>query len=127
MSINSCSIDAQSIDALCGSRRALIIQGLRGLLPQPSTGKPHQQHVNPNYKGDFRIFRREPEVEEVVESFEQPWIEVTIEMHGQTFTQSMERGPDVVPMINVSSLTLSEPIDLNTDQVNISDLTFRIL
>ena len=97
-------------------------------LPQPSTGKPHQQHVNPNYKGDFRIFRREPDVEEVVESFEQPWIEVTIEMHGQTFTQSMERGPDMVPMINVSGLTVSEPVvDSSDEAVNITDLSFRIL
>jgi hypothetical protein len=125
MSINSCSINSQTIDAICGSRRAIIIQDLLNRIPVQPTGKAHQQHVNPDTTINLNIFRRDVDREEEeidVKTLELPQISVTVSMNGQDHIHTLDRD-HVVPMVSVYGTTLkpSVPID-----INITDIKIRI-
>jgi len=122
MSINSCSINEYTINTLCGRRRQIIIDSL---LPQDGGGG-QQQHVHPDTKVPLNIFRRQPERElEIIDTstIEQPFIQVTIEMNGETFNQTLARRNDL-PMITVFGISVNEIEPL---QVNISDIKLKVL
>lgn len=89
MSINSCQINASSIDAICASRRAVIVDWLLSSIEQPET-KSHP------------TIRHYPARDEYVEPTEQKYIEVSVEINGQTYSQTHERLSDTLAMIMVS-------------------------
>lgn len=126
MSINSCSINEYTLNTLCGRRRQVIIDSLMPPAPVQQTGRSHPQHVNPTTRDNLNIFRRDTRQDDVVDisTLELPHISVTVEMMGQTFTHTLERTDDVVPMINVHGISLSNKAE---EQVNISDFSIRIL
>lgn len=125
MSINSCSIDTQTIDAICGSRRQVIINDLLRRLPQGD--KAHPQKVNPNFR-DLSIFRRHngEEEENVVDitKLELPNIAVTVTHAGQMFTHNIDRSDQGVPLVNVYNVSTSNKV---AESVNITDVKLRIL
>lgn len=126
MSINACSINEHTINTLCGSRRQAIINSL--LPPIVVAGGGQQQHVHPDTQVPLNIFRREVPREDTVIDFntlELPYIQVTVELAGETFMQTLDRD-DTMPMINVYGLILSDPAVSGT-RVNISDITLRII
>ena len=124
MSINSCSINSQTIDAICGSRRAIIIQDLLNRLPVEGT-KAHQQHVNPDTTINLNIFRRDVDRDEEeidVKTLELPQITITVSMNGQDYIHTLDRD-HIVPMISVYGMTSKESKPIN---INISDIKIRI-
>jgi hypothetical protein len=125
MSINACSINEFTINTLCGRRRSAIIAELLKP-PVVQTGGGSQQHVNPNTKIPLSIFRRdhrrdEEDIVEDVRTLEQEYVEVSIEMAGQRFTQTLKQDAGI-PMINVSSVRTNRL----EEQVNISEFKIRI-
>jgi len=111
MSINSCTTDSENVNSIGRDRRAAIIATLQMKLPQ---GGHHPQHVNPNTRQNFNIFRRDVDREDSVETetLELPQIAVTITLDGESFVQTLDRGDDQFrPMINVYGLSLREMID----------------
>jgi hypothetical protein len=125
MSINSCTINCSTIDAICSQRRQIIIDDLLDQLPQGN--KAHQQKVNANFD-NLRIFRHDRDEEEDTfdaSTLEQPQIAVTVEFNGQTFTHNMDRGDEnFIPLINVYGLSISSGVN---EEVIISDLKVRVL
>lgn len=124
MSINSCSINEYTINTLCGRRRQIIIDSLLGSHIVVSSGQ--QQHIHPDTKIPLNIFRRnEHEEKDVVDisTLESEYMQVTIEMHGEKFNQTLQRDNNV-PLVNVFGLTLKDRIE---EQVNITDFKIRIL
>jgi hypothetical protein len=127
MSINSCTIDCSTIDAICSSRRQIIIDDLLGTT---TFSKAHQQHVNPATTINLNIFRRNPDREEEnvvdVDTLEWPQIAVTINMAGQEFTQVIERGDEQFsPMLNVYGISVKN--SKIEESVNISNIVIRIV
>lgn len=102
-----------------------------GVIPNPSFGGRHPQHVNPtNIRNNLNIFRRDSDREEVVEThtLELPYISVTINFGGEEFTQTYERGDEQFrPMINVYGLSAKILTEAVIESVNITDLKIRIL
>ncbi len=143
MSINSCTIDCQTIDAICNDRRQQIIDTLLGVKPSPFFGGHHPQHVRADTKLPLNMFyRRDVDREEVfTETLELPQITVTISMAGEQFTQTLDRGDEHFrPMINVYGLSMKEaeePVKIHVyglsvrevveESVNITDVKTRIL
>ena len=143
MSINSCTIDCNTIDALCNDRRQQIIDTL---IPPTATsffGGHHPQHVRADTKLPLSMFhRRDVDREEVfTETLELPQITVTISMAGENFAQTLDRGDEHFrPMINVYGLSMKEaeePVKIHVyglsvrevveESVNITDIKIRIL
>jgi hypothetical protein len=125
MSINACSINEFTINTLCGRRRSAIIEELLRP-PVIQTNGGSQQHVNPNTKVPLNIFRRDRREEDIVEdvrTLEQEYVEVSIEMMGERFTQTIKQD-DILPLITISRVTLKDRLE---EQVNISDFTIRII
>jgi hypothetical protein len=122
MSINACSINEHTINTLCGRRRQAIIDSL--LPPIVIVGGGQQQHVHPDTAIPLNIFRRTREEEVVdIETLEMSHIQVTVEMKGEIFSQTLERE-NSVPMVSVFGLLLKDRME---EQVNISDFTIRVL
>jgi hypothetical protein len=121
MSINACSINEYTINTLCGSRRQAIIDSLRPVRPPEAIGGGQQQHV----RHPLQAFRRDAEREEHIDvnTLELPHMQVTIELAGQTFTQTLERD-DSVPVVSIYALSVSDSVD---EQVNISDISIKVL
>lgn len=121
MSINSCSINEYTINTLCGRRRAIIIDSL---LPH---NKGSQQHVSAETRVPLNIFRRDSQHEHEITfdptKLEQPFIQVTVEMMGETFSQTLPRQTDG-PLITVFALSVQE---IDSIQVNISDIKLKVL
>lgn len=122
MSINSCSINEHTINTLCGRRRQLIINWL---LPTV-TGGGQQQHVHPDTKIPLNIFRRQDDTETIIDtaSVEMPHMMVTVDIGGQSYSQTIERDQGVMPFVTISKLSVASGI---TEQVNILDIKIRIL
>lgn len=125
MSINACTINNTTIDAICSNRRAAIISDLQSRLAHDEA-KGHVQ-VNPiprpQHTQQYRPSETEPQLN--VLPMEQSQIAVTIEMYGEQFTQSMERGDDnFIPMINVYDIRSKTD---TIESVNITDLNIRVL
>lgn len=117
MSINSCTLDCSTIDAICSQRRQIIINDLIDQLPQGN--KSHQQRINPIHD-NFRILRRDVDNEDNVDisTIELPYIVVTVEFNGETYIHNMDRGDDNFrPMINVYDMS-----SVNIPIINIYDL-----
>jgi len=75
MSINACSINRNTINALCRRRQQVVVQPVIG---HASTGvKPQVDWIR-------------PDIEQPVHSFEQPFITVTVELMGRTGTQTLD-------------------------------------
>jgi hypothetical protein len=121
MSINACSINEYTIDALCGRRRQAIIDSLLPLVVIVDRG--HPQHVAPTAR-DLSIFRRPREEENVVDvnTLEQPFTQVSIELAGQTYRQTLERD-DRTPLVTVSGFSVKDGEEV---QVVLTDFNIRI-
>lgn len=124
MSINSCSINEYTINTLCGRRRQAIIDSLLPPVVVVVNGG-QQQHVHPDTKVPLNIFRRDNREDTVIDTstLEQSHMQVTIEMMGEKFSQTLERD-NSQPLVTISGMTKK---DRNAEQVNISDFTIRIL
>jgi hypothetical protein len=125
MSINACSINEFTINTLCGRRRSAIIEELLRP-PVIQTGGGSQQHVHPDTKVPLNIFRRDRKEEDVVEdvrTLEQEYVEVSIEMRGERFAQTIKQD-DILPLITISHVIMKDRLE---EQVNISDFTIRII
>jgi hypothetical protein len=126
MSINSCSINEYTLNTLCGRRRQAIIDSLLNP-PAPVTGGGSQQHVHPDTKVPLNIFRRNERDSErdVVDTatLELEYMQVTIEMQGQQFSQTIQRDNNV-PLVSVHGMTMKDRME---EQVNIADFKIRIL
>lgn len=126
MSINACSINEFTINTLCGRRRQAIIDSLLPpVVPPAQVGGGSQQHVNPNTTLPLNMFRRPESREDTIDvnTLELPYVTVTVEIQGQSFSQTIDRD-DVIPMVNVSGLKL---LGAGNEQVNITDIQIRIL
>jgi hypothetical protein len=124
MSINACSINEYTINTLCGRRRRAIIDSL--LPPTPVvSGGGSVQHVNPNTRLPLNMFRRDSSREEYVDikTLEHQFIEVTVEINGVSFSETLERD-DTVPLVTVYSLSASGALE---ESVNISDVSIKVL
>jgi len=111
MSINSCSINAFTINGLACRRRSF-----GPIPPQPTpTGGGSVQHVRyVNWQG-----RRDEEDDIDYSKLEGFNIEVSITLNGQTYSKTVENKPtDVVPMIAISNLQV-EPITPNIRLLNL--------
>ena len=88
--------------------------------------RSHPQHVNPNTRLNLNIFRRESVEDDVVDvqTLEQPFVQVTVELLGTTKSQTLERISSIPPLITVYGLAFSDPSD---PTINISDVKFRTL
>ena len=137
MSINACSINEHTINALCGRRRQAIIDTLLPPIPQPAT-KGHPQKVNPDTTVSLDIFRREQREEVDYTTLELPYISVTVEMSGVQQTQTLERD-EIVPMVTVFAVkseriagTEVEVTEVKVSEkddttVNITDVNIRVI
>lgn len=124
MSINACSINEFTINTLCGRRRSAIIEEL---LKPPiiHTSPGSQQHVNPNTKIPLNIFRRDRREEDIVEdvrTLEQEYVEVSIEMMGERFAQTIKQDTNI-PLVTISNLQVKDRLE---EQVNIFEFKIRI-
>lgn len=82
-----------------------------------------QQHVHPDTKVPLNIFKRERSEEEPY-VFEQSYVQVSIEVEGQVFAQTIEQDNDFSPMVVITAMKVGEPVE---EQVNIENVKTRIL
>ncbi len=82
-----------------------------------------QQHVHPDTKIPLHIFKREQSEEEPY-VFEQPYVQVTVEVAGESFAQTIEQDNQFMPVVVISALGVGEAIE---EQVNIDNVKTRIL
>jgi hypothetical protein len=120
LSINSCSINEYTINTLCGRRRQAIINSLR----PPVTSGGQQQHVANFDRLPYQAYRRNEEEHIDVNTLEQPFIQVTIDVAGQSFAQTIERDLGMVPVISVYAVSATTDIE---EQVNIIDFHFKVI
>ena len=125
MSINACSINEYTINTLCGRRRQAIIDSLRPVQPPITVGGGQQQHVRNTDRLPMNAYRRSEEREEHIDvnTLEQLHMAVTVEINGQSFSQTLERET-MTPVVSIYALSVSEQVD---EQINISDFNIRIL
>lgn len=117
MSINSCSINAFTINGLACRRRSF-----GPIPPQPPTsGGGSVQHYR--YQNWYGRPDREEDEDVDYSKLEGFNIAVTITMNGQSFSQTVENNPslDVVPMIAINNLQV-EPV---TPNIRIQNLKLR--
>lgn len=117
MSINSCSINSSTINAICNNRRSAIIVSL--LPAKPDGSRASLQKVDPYLR---RLVDEDYDVD--VSTLELPHIQVSVTMNGKTYSQTLERGDDHLPLINVSGIKI---IDSGVETVNITDIKIRVL
>ena len=130
MSINSCTIDCSTIDAICESRRSAIIDDLLNHWVQGG-GRGSAKHVNPHTRKIVPgMYKRDPDQPWVVEedvdpsTLEHPTIQVTVEFGEQKFSQTVDRGDEQFrPMINVYNLSLKD----SGEAVNITDIRIKVI
>ena len=115
MSFNSCTINGLTINALCGSRRAAIIDSLR---PRPvvSSNKAHPYHSRINYARDVEHI--DPK------TIESSIIGFQIELDGNVQMSTFEMKNDVIPMVSISKFTCETDL---VESVNISNITVKVL
>lgn len=119
MSINACSINEFTINSLCSSRRKVIIDNIRPIVV-PSIGGGSVQHVRPDTAAWLNVIRRQRSDDVFDENVESSHIQVTVEVAGTTYSQTLERTTvDDLALIIVSSLSASNQ---DREQVNISDV-----
>jgi hypothetical protein len=121
MSINACSINEYTINTLCGRRRQAIIDSLRPPVPTVVGVGGQQQHV----RHPLQAFRRDVEHEDHIDvnTLEHSHVQVTIELAGQTFTQTLQQD-NSVPVVSIYALSVSDNVN---EQVNISDISIKVL
>lgn len=105
MAINSCSINAFTINSLACRRRSFVVN---------TVNKPHQQHVA------YRNWGAEHEEDAVINQLEASHMNVAITLHGKTYEQSLENSMnDVIPMIVMSAINIET---VSHQEVEISNL-----
>ena len=116
--MNVCSINGFTIDAICGSRRKAIIDTLRPPVPNDGGGRSSMQKVNPYLRtlvDDYVVD---------VDTLELPYMQVTVEISGQVHAQTLERGNEIHPLINVFNVKVSDSV---SESVNITDIQIKVL
>lgn len=103
MSINACSINRQTINALCRRRSQVVVQPVVG---HASTGVRQQ--------ADWI----RPDLEQPVHTFEQPFITVSVEFMGKTGMQTLDVASTQQHMVTASDFTVAAS-EIN---VEVSDL-----
>ncbi len=105
MSINSCSINAFTINGLACRRRFG-----NPIPPQPVTGGGNVQHYR--YQNWFGRPDDDEEQEDTLQNLEGFNISVSVTMNGQTFSQTVENNPanNVVPMIALTNLQIEQTL-----------------
>jgi hypothetical protein len=145
MSINFCSIDRSSINSFCGSRRQVVLDRLLDEKYPVAPPAVITRGGNPqNIRNQFQIARPFEYEEQPVLTFEQPFITVSVELHGKTGSQTLENQPqahfvtvtglaieptlmvsvsdmdfDTGPMVTVSDLDFDDPVSVNISDLNI--------
>ena len=111
MSINACSINAQTINALC-RRRQVVPPVVEQPLGHGSTalGQDIRNLIPPRYE----IEDREPV------NFELPDVTVAVLLDGKVYTQTLNVSDAQLSFVAISNLKLSD--ELSDVSVNISDL-----
>lgn len=100
MSINSCTIDAFTINTLCGSRRHIIIDQL--------LQRGHPQHVNIATKTPLKTFRRDLDREVQPEPVNlTPHIEVQIQVQDEQWVQRIETSVVSPVVISIGAISIS--------------------
>lgn len=118
MSINVCSINGFTINAIYAGHRKAIIDSLRMPKIPDGGGRSGMQKINPYLRVPVDDYAVD------VETLELPYIQVVIEMGGQVYSQTLERGNDVHPLINVFNVKLSDTV---AESVNITDIRIKVL
>jgi hypothetical protein len=110
MAINSCSINAHTINGLACRRHVVI--------PVPAqAAKSHPYHTRLDFS------EREHDEEINVANLEGANILVSLEFNGEKFEQTLSNSfADFVPMIIVNNLT----IDINEPEISISNLIIKM-
>lgn len=109
MAINSCSINAHTLNSL--ACRRTYIPG------QLSAGKTHPYHTRLNFG------EREHEEEINVANLEGTNILVTLEFNGEKFEQTLSNSfADFIPMITVNNFN----ININEPEISISNLIIQM-
>jgi len=99
MSLNSCTINEFTVNSLCGRRRQLIIDALRG-------ERAHPQAVHPNTQVPLRIFTRQPGTADQQPFYtELPVLSVSVEIDGQRYSQALDRA-SWRPVVSVNKLSV---------------------
>lgn len=104
MPINSCSINAFTINGLACRRRSF---GPIPPQPVPSGGGSVQHYRYQNWFG-----RPDEEQEDNLQNLEGFNISVSVTMNGQTFSQTIENNPttNVVPMVALTNLQIEQTL-----------------
>lgn len=112
MAINSCSINAFTINSLQCRRKSF---------GPPPAAKSHVQQVR--YQNWLGSLPADAEVEQLIGQLESSHINVAITLNGKTYEQTLENSiHDVTPMIAISAIN----IDLSTNQrVEVLNLQLR--
>ena len=115
MSFNSCTINGLTINALCGNRRAAIIDTLRPR-PLPAGNKAHPYQSRNNFARPIEHI--DPT------TIESTILGIQIEMNGETQMSTYEMKNDIIPMVAISKFTCETDI---VESVNISNITVKVL
>jgi len=106
MPINSCSINAHTINSLKCRRNIHVI-------PQDLNGKSHPYHSRIDYS-------REDEQTDY-SRLEGPYIKLTINMGNEIIEQTYENNiSEVIPMVTINNLDIKEAVNINIINLNIT-------
>ena len=92
MSINACSINRQTINALCRRRQQVVVQPVVG-------------HASTGIKQQADWIR--PDLEQPVFNFEQPFITVSVEFMGKLGTQTIDVASTQQHLVTASDFSVS--------------------
>lgn len=112
MAINSCSINAHTINALACRRRSFV--------PQVVAEKSHVQQVRYQH---WLGSRTDEDEEQNIGQLENSHINVSVTLNGKTYSQTLENSiHDVIPMIAVSDIRIEQ---IDNQQVDVLNLQIR--
>ena len=103
MPINACSVNSFTVNAKCGQMQVIIKKALKG----------HVRNIPPVYAG----LHRDVEEYETPINYEQSHVLVTLEMLGETYSETQENIPlDMGSVVYINNLSIQETkvfVDIN--------------
>jgi hypothetical protein len=118
MPLNSCSINAHTLNSLACRRRGFVPP-----IPQPIAVKSHPQQVG--YGARWPFSSHEEDDEQTFDNIESSHINVTISLGGKEYSQTElnSKMTDIIPLMSVGNLSVEvveEPIDIQITGIKFS-------
>lgn len=116
MPINACSINSFTINGKCAQMQVIINTPIKG----------HVRNIPPIYS---MLHRDVDEYDNIPITYEQPYIILTLDMLGETFTEIQENIPlDMGSVVFINNLNIQEfqiSVDINDLRVEENEFNFK--